>query len=233
MIGTINLSTLDDIAEAIQEKTGSSEQMLPSEMASAVRSIPSGGLPSEYQEVDYIESTGTQYIDTGYIATANTNVELDMYVDGNTPQYYCGFGAYASGVSFQLMLKSGSNFTYYCASNPATMSAVYNTRNRFVTNNRQAEWVSSSSSAYCNNTGSHATSLSLGLFAGHEAGGFLAGTLMRCYNFKIYERNELVMNLVPCYRKSDNKIGMYDFVTDTFFTNAGTGSFTCYPAPPA
>ncbi|MBR3423660.1 MAG: hypothetical protein IKG80_04140 [Clostridia bacterium] len=30
---------------------------------------------------------------------------------------------------------------------------------------------------------------------------------------------------VPCYRKSDNEIGLYDLVTDDFLTNAGTGTF--------
>ena len=33
-------------------------------------------LPSEYSEVDYIESTGTEYIDTGYKPTANTGVDV-------------------------------------------------------------------------------------------------------------------------------------------------------------
>lgn len=31
---------------------------------------------------------------------------------------------------------------------------------------------------------------------------------------------------IPCYRKSDNVIGLYDIITDEFKTNAGTGSFT-------
>lgn len=30
---------------------------------------------------------------------------------------------------------------------------------------------------------------------------------------------------VPCYRKSDGEIGMYDTVSKTFYTNAGTGTF--------
>lgn len=34
-----------------------------------------------------------------------------------------------------------------------------------------------------------------------------------------------VFNLIPCYRKSDNVIGMYDLVADKFYTNEGTGSF--------
>ena len=32
-------------------------------------------LPNEYQELEYIESTGTQYIDTNYIINANTVIK--------------------------------------------------------------------------------------------------------------------------------------------------------------
>ena len=31
---------------------------------------------------------------------------------------------------------------------------------------------------------------------------------------------------IPCYRKSDNVVGLYDIIADEFKTNAGTGSFT-------
>jgi len=39
----------------------------------------------------------------------------------------------------------------------------------------------------------------------------------------------LLVDLVPCYRKSDNKPGMYDKVHNTFYTNVGTGDFTVGP----
>ena len=37
----------------------------------------------------------------------------------------------------------------------------------------------------------------------------------------IQKRNgQEILNLVPCYRKSDNEIGLYDIVNDTFYTNS-------------
>lgn len=41
-----------------------------------------GRLPSEYQEVEYIESTGTQYIDTGL--TPNGNYSFDIKINAST-----------------------------------------------------------------------------------------------------------------------------------------------------
>lgn len=51
--------------------------------------------PEGYKEVEYIESTGTQYIDTGYIPKANTKLELTVSFsgtfspsDGNTAIFF-------------------------------------------------------------------------------------------------------------------------------------------------
>jgi len=33
----------------------------------------------------------------------------------------------------------------------------------------------------------------------------------------------------PCYRKSDNKPGMYDLTNGVFYTNAGSGEFIYGP----
>ena len=37
-------------------------------------------------------------------------------------------------------------------------------------------------------------------------------------------------SFVPALRNSDNKPGMYDTVTGTFYTNAGSGEFSVGPA---
>lgn len=43
---------------------------------------------------------------------------------------------------------------------------------------------------------------------------------------KAWNDGSLVLCAVPCYRKADGVIGMYDTVNKVFYTNAGTGSFT-------
>ena len=48
----------------------------------------------------------------------------------------------------------------------------------------------------------------------------------RCSYFQIYDNGALQNNLVPCYRKSDSVIGMYDTAVGAFRTNVGSGSFT-------
>ena len=46
-------------------------------------------------------------------------------------------------------------------------------------------------------------------------------------SFKYWDKDDnLLRDMIPCYRRSDNVIGMFDKVSQTFFTNAGTGTFT-------
>ena len=56
--------------------------------------------------------------------------------------------------------------------------------------------------------------------------GTLSKTASKFWYFRAEKDGTLVRNLVPAKRTSDNAIGMYDTVTDTFFTNADTGTFT-------
>lgn len=64
---------------------------------------------------------------------------------------------------------------------------------------------------------------------------FYAGTSASSYNqfvgriyyLELYDSNDdLIAQYLPCYRKSDNVIGMYDTVAGVFYPNNGTGTFT-------
>ena len=47
----------------------------------------------------------------------------------------------------------------------------------------------------------------------------------KLYYFYIYENDILKNIMIPCYRKSDNVIGMYDIENNQFYTNKGSGIF--------
>ncbi len=49
---------------------------------------------------------------------------------------------------------------------------------------------------------------------------------MIIYSFSIKNNDAYVLNLIPAKRNSDNVVGMYDLVSNTFLTNAGTGTFS-------
>lgn len=57
--------------------------------------------------------------------------------------------------------------------------------------------------------------------------GYRGNGLKQVTYFKHWNKDgEIVRDMIPCYRKSDGEIGMYDLVSKIFFTNAGSGAFT-------
>ena len=51
-------------------------------------------------------------------------------------------------------------------------------------------------------------------------------TSAKCKYAKWYDENDnLVRYFVPCYRRSDGVIGLYDMENNLFYTNSGSGTF--------
>jgi len=47
---------------------------------------------------------------------------------------------------------------------------------------------------------------------------YLFPATVTLYSAKLTQNGETLLDLYPCYRKSDNAIGLYDTITDTFYT---------------
>ena len=59
----------------------------------------------------------------------------------------------------------------------------------------------------------------------YEGGGLVKGAM---YYAKVFNADgELIRSFVPVRRNSDNKCGMYDTVSGTFFGSATSTAFTC------
>jgi hypothetical protein len=48
----------------------------------------------------------------------------------------------------------------------------------------------------------------------------------KLYSFKMYNNSTLVRDFIPCYRKLDSVIWLYDLVNNQFYTNSWTGTFS-------
>lgn len=57
----------------------------------------------------------------------------------------------------------------------------------------------------------------------------LSDAKLRLYSCKIYQNWTAFHDFVPCYRKSDWEIWLYDLVSDTFYTNQWSWTFTKWP----
>ena len=197
-------------------------------------------LPNEYQEVEYIESTGTQYIDTGVAPTNKTNIKLDIeFISGESNKwipliaertkvsahsgYSAIFGIWINSNTKEIALNYADIDTAGITGTNGSGRHVYsNIENKFYLDNTLIKTFSASS---------FTSTLNLYVFALNELHiGSTNIEIRNCtaklYELKIYNNSTLIRDFIPCYRKSDNEIGLYDLVNNVFYTNAGTGVFT-------
>lgn len=226
----INESTLTAIADAIRSKTGGSALIDPEDMADAILSISGGGgegLPSEYQEVEYIQTSGSQFIQTGCYPHYDSRIVLDWeLVDAikgaNSTPMGTTDGTGTQTGSWQIRCQGYVEFGNSKGNVGVVPNGLIDMRYGNVILNGVAHQVSTSAFT----TPHH--SLVVG---GLLTGGALnqnATIAMKIKEFYAYDSvsDELpAFHLIPCYRKSDGVIGMYDLVGRTFKVNGGTGVF--------
>lgn len=183
-------------------------------------------LPAEYQEVEYIESTGTQYINTGIAFNAPTNINITFSIT-NFVTYMHVFGA-SYGRSIMVEFPSSRTEVHYYVTTSSVQVSVPETEQlTFEVNYEQGN-----SYIVVNNgiknfvVDSNYYSLSANIYLCRPTPTENSANLRaKIYIFQISQSGLKVRNFVPCYRKSDGEIGLYDTINGVFYTNQGTGVF--------
>ena len=192
-------------------------------------------LPTEYQEVEYIESSGTQYINTGVIPTVDTGVKVRGHftsvkdgdniilgasdqtafangkpysVDPYPDRVYFAFGGFAGDSTDTITITQTKNKQYeytlnYMDSGKASVDTLQ------ITLPTRTSMTSNALYLFCLN--------------GNGTVGYYAHFALEY--LQITQGDSVIHDYVPCYRKADNVAGLYDLVTGTFFTNAGSSTF--------
>lgn len=196
-------------------------------------------IPFEYQEVEYLESTGTQYIDVGVSAPDGFVFEADLEITKQVGPIDCIIGAHELSQPYHLNLFAVSVIDNAGLIISAGTRNVYSHTKEY---NRKYSVQASTQKGYIyvlldatpilSDTNLELrTSRNLFLFADNNvANGASQYSAIRLWNnAKIIVNNVLVRDFIPCYRKSNNEAGMYDLVSGEFYTNAGTGEFIVGP----
>lgn len=181
-------------------------------------------LPSGYQEVEYIESTGTQYIDTGVPLSSNIKIESTFAVTDTTASRNYVFGAY--GGDYTRIQFSYSSQAFFGWSDTYETPALSVDTKKHTINLSEGIFTLDGTIVKSITNTPFSSDTTLTLFALNSAGGAISNfAKMRMYTTKIYEGNTMIRHLVPCHGESDGKTGMYDLINNKFYTNQGTGSF--------
>ena len=172
-------------------------------------------LPSGYTQLDYIESTGTQFINLDYLVKQNTKLEIEYQTErigGNTL-----FGAsnnnmnyYASGLAGSTS-QTGQDY-------PTTIKVSTNLSTEKTSLLWERAQVTYNGNVVKGNFGLDNSRLVL--FKNrrwqNDSG------KVKLYKFIAYDGNIIAANYIPC-KNGDNDVGLYDVVSNTFYGNSGTG----------
>ena len=200
-------------------------------------------LPKEYHQVEYIESSGTQYIDTRINSNTNMFIELEMSYNNNTPKWGCIFG----------MVNSINNTNTYIAPNSTWdknkffyhLPNALNWENSFVsfTTNKTRiiyDGINGNINAYTYSFNfapiNYDFNADMYLFAYRnlpiQSIQPVSAKLYNCY----ISKDNITRNFIPCYSTTTvtdvdgierpvGTVGMYDTVEGKFYVNKGTGTF--------
>lgn len=184
-------------------------------------------LPLGYKELEYIESSYTQFIDTGIpLKTATDDVEVDFYV-GDLSVAQSIFGARYSTTSraYSLGITNSPQWRpSFGSTTENTGTATVGRHVAFMSHNGGTLTVDGTQIISIGNA-SITTPVNCHVFAIKGNGTLIYNSACRIYSFKIWRSGVLLMHLIPAQRMSDFEAGMYDKVSGTFFTNSGTGKF--------
>lgn len=185
-------------------------------------------LPREYQQVEYLESTGTQYIDLpfGFDRTDEIESRFSISTSHTNDKYMVSPVEWNTQSNrFSLGVHIGRYTAGFGGFNTGRTALIPNTPN----DGNLHDWVYRDDmfritdidlSLDVSEIGFGATTANLRLFYGYNNN--TNGKIVSYWHKKL---DGTEINLIPCYRKADQKPGMYDLVSGEFYTNAGSGEF--------
>ncbi len=190
-------------------------------------------LPYDY-EIEYLQSSGTQYIDTE-ISTLNSFVGIDTYISFPTYTHdrWAGFynnyssgnrsgfqiGMYNNNIQPQLYNAAKTQYVYPFPYDSDTHHFIINCKDIGISIDSEIK-----TSNQINNLGAYGGNILL-----FKRGGNIPyGANCRIGKTKIYlNNNQLIRNFIPVKK---NNIGyMYDTISNQLFENNGTGNFILGP----
>ena len=195
--------------------------------------VPGPKLPSGYTELEYIQSSGTQYIDTGFKPNQDTKISISMAFFGSAGENLLGSRNSSSDatnrfgiITFSSSSKIGSFFGSTATQSISLDSSIHN-----YTLSKAGLSVDGVSygGAY---TSSFSCTYPITLFAWNNGSNGIVKNSSKIIDCKIFSGEVLVRNFIPC-KNSSGVIGLYDVIENQFYQNAGTGTFIAGPEIPS
>ena len=204
--------------------------------------------PSGYTKVEYIESTGTQWIATNFTPVEKMTYYFDIEKTGTrqtADQYLIGY--YNDDCTYAPLYlghdtsdgKIGYAYgnSYWLYTDTILPINERHSIKTYLGNDNMIIWldgeqIGKSTPATPRNFGTPRT---INVFAyGYRTSNLVNyGFIGKVYRLYAKDNNDnLLFDYIPCIRDNDSVAGLYDLVNNQFYTNSGTGTFNVGNAIP-
>lgn len=192
-------------------------------------------LPDDYIKLYYIESNGSQYIDTGIAAQGDIET-YSTFAFTRTPNASYSLAGARSSFDNRCYIFNTDNsgkwgFGYKnqlltINDNKPQIDKIYTGYCKLANGNQQ---IQVDNINYLKSiSGELDINVNIAIF-GYNYNGNISKSSVRLYAFSLYINGELKRDFIPMKRNIDNVVGLYDLVSNTFFVNQGAGAFIAGP----
>lgn len=186
-------------------------------------------LPQGYTRCKYLESTGTQYINTNFKPNNNTSIEIKVTVQNSINTcLYCS-RTNLSQITYSAFLMQGTNLRIDYGNQQNLTNHESLIGKEYVYRQEKNEIYVNGELIATIKEKNFQCAYNMYLLASHIG----EINIDNCrnsilYYCKIWDNNILVRNFIPCL-DSNNRPCMYDTVSGQTFYNQGTGEFIAGP----
>ena len=192
--------------------------------------IAIAAVESEIKKLKYIQSSGTQYINSGFVPNQNTRVVMECMALSLSSNGSFPFGTRESYIknAFEVALTTSQTFHNYGTKYQFANFAYVLERMTIDANKNVCTFSAQSGTVSITldvATFTAPTSLIIG--SAYNAGSIYTGKNAwngYIYSCKIYDNGTLIRDYIPA-KLSDGTIGLYDKLNGLLYINVGTGTF--------
>lgn len=184
-----------------------------------------------FTKLDYIESSGTQYIDADFIANQDTRIIID-FTDLNSSTKFITGARRSNGTNSFSLVAVSSNTLRSDYSDPSEQKILTSTKeinDRYVIDKIKNVTKLYKDNVLLNEVTATYTEFSTGfnvyIFTINNSGTPHRDMAnIKLHSFKIYDGNTLERDFIPVL-DSNNVACLFDRVNNKFYYNQGTGTF--------
>lgn len=185
-------------------------------------------LPKGYKRLEYIRSSGTQYIDSGFIPNQDTRVYAEcVFAIASSTQALFGCRVSSSSRQFQFVSQGGYYRTDYNTTINSFSSTDYGTAKFYIDKDKNVTDLNGDVS-YTHTYAAFTCPGNMYIFATNNNGSVYGLATATLYKLKVWDNGTLVRDYIPC-ETDTGEVGLWDDVNSRFYASATTTDLIAGP----